>query len=68
MPSNVSPRRFPPPWSVKELQERFVVQNGQALAYLYFDDDHVQETLQGARLQRHGQGDAPRIAPGPKSE
>ena len=41
MPCNVSPRRFPPPWSVKELQESFVDQdaNGQALAYLYFDDE-----------------------------
>ena len=36
-----APRRFPPPWSVKEMEESFVVHdaNGQALAYLYFDDE-----------------------------
>jgi hypothetical protein len=42
MPAEVkAPRRFPPPWSVKELEESFVVQDaaGQALAYLYFDDE-----------------------------
>jgi hypothetical protein len=32
------PRRFPPPWSVEELDECFVVRdhNGQQLAYVYF--------------------------------
>jgi hypothetical protein len=31
-------RRFPPPWSVEELDECFVVRdhNGQQLAYVYF--------------------------------
>jgi hypothetical protein len=34
-------RRFPPPWSVKELDACFVVRdgNGQALAYVYFEDE-----------------------------
>jgi hypothetical protein len=34
-------RRFPPPWSVEELDARFVVRdhNGQALAYVYFEDE-----------------------------
>jgi len=34
-------RRFPPPWSIDELEERFVVkdQNGQQLAYVYFEDE-----------------------------
>jgi hypothetical protein len=34
-------RRFPPPWSVKELDACFVVrdQNGQQLAYVYFEDE-----------------------------
>ena len=34
-------RRFPPPWTVDELAKCFVVRddNGQALSYLYFDDD-----------------------------
>jgi len=33
------PRRFPPPWSVEELDACFVVRdhNGQALAYIYYD-------------------------------
>jgi hypothetical protein len=33
--------RFPPPWSVEELEACFVVrdQNGQALAYVYFEDE-----------------------------
>jgi hypothetical protein len=34
-------RRFPPPWSVQELDACFVVRdhNGQALAYVYFEDE-----------------------------
>jgi hypothetical protein len=34
-------RRFPPPWSVKEQPACFVVRdhNGQALAYVYFEDE-----------------------------
>jgi hypothetical protein len=35
-----SPRRFPPPWSIEERQESFIVNaNGQQLAYLYFEDE-----------------------------
>jgi hypothetical protein len=36
----VTPRRFPPPWSVEELEVGFVVKNrdGQQLAYVYFED------------------------------
>jgi len=32
---------FPPPWSVEELDARFVVRdhNGQQLAYVYFEDE-----------------------------
>jgi hypothetical protein len=34
-------RRFPPPWSVEELEACFVVHDhsGQALAYVYFEDE-----------------------------
>ena len=34
-------RRFPPPWSVEEQEACFVVrdQNGQQLAYVYFEDE-----------------------------
>jgi K+/H+ antiporter YhaU regulatory subunit KhtT len=38
---SVRPRRFPAPWSVDEMDESFVVRDakGQALVYLYFDDE-----------------------------
>ena len=34
----MTPRRFPPPWSVEELPACFVVRDhdGQQLAYVYF--------------------------------
>ncbi len=34
-------RRFPPPWSVEELDACFVVQDhdGQKIAYVYFEDE-----------------------------
>ena len=34
-------RRFPPPWSVEELEACFVVKDGagQKLAYVYFEDE-----------------------------
>ena len=34
-------RRFPPRWTIKELAECFIVRdaNGQALAYVYFEDE-----------------------------
>jgi hypothetical protein len=37
----VPPRRFPPPWSVQETAACFIVRdyNGQALAYVYFEDE-----------------------------
>jgi hypothetical protein len=33
----VTPRRFPPPWSVEELNDAFIVKDsaGQKLAYVY---------------------------------
>jgi len=38
-----TPRRFPPPWSIEELDAYFVVRdrdgNGQPLAYVYFEDE-----------------------------
>jgi hypothetical protein len=36
-----SNRRFPPPWSAEEQDACFVVRdhNGQALAYVYFEDE-----------------------------
>ena len=37
----MTPRRFPPPWSVEELEACFVVKDGagQKLAYVYFEDE-----------------------------
>jgi hypothetical protein len=37
----MSQRRFPPPWSVEELEACFVVRdhNGQALSYVYYEDE-----------------------------
>jgi len=34
-------RRFPPPWSIDELEACFVVRDdsGQVLAYVYFEDE-----------------------------
>jgi hypothetical protein len=34
-------RRFPPPWAVDETDACFIVKdrNGQALAYVYFEDE-----------------------------
>jgi hypothetical protein len=39
--SGMPQRRFPPPWSIEELAECFIVRdaNGQALAYVYFEDE-----------------------------
>jgi hypothetical protein len=38
---NYMPRRFPPPWSVEDTDACFIVRdhNGQALAYVYFEDE-----------------------------
>jgi hypothetical protein len=35
------PRRFPPPWSAEEMGACFIVRdhNGQALAYVYFEEE-----------------------------
>ena len=34
-------RRFPPPWTAEETEACFIVRdhNGQALAYIYFEDE-----------------------------
>jgi len=41
-----SPRRFPPPWSVDLLPACYIVKDchGQALAYVYFEDDAGRRT------------------------
>jgi hypothetical protein len=39
-------RRFPPPWSVEDIGAALVVrdQNGQGLAYVYYDDEPGRRT------------------------
>jgi hypothetical protein len=42
MPAEVTPRRFPPPWTIEENNAAcFIVRDkgGQALAYVYFEDE-----------------------------
>jgi hypothetical protein len=41
MPAEVMPRRFPPPWTIDEREESFIVpdKTGLALGYFYFDDE-----------------------------
>jgi hypothetical protein len=48
-----APRRFPPPWSVDELTESFVIKDatGQPLAYLYYEDE-PQRQMSMKRLSR----------------
>jgi hypothetical protein len=40
------PRRFPPPWTIDEQTESFIVRDakGQALAYVYFEDQPQRQT------------------------
>jgi hypothetical protein len=47
------PRRFPPPWSVDEQTESFIVKDatGQPLAYVYFEEE-PQRQMSMKRLSR----------------
>lgn len=56
----MTPRRFPPPWSVDESHACFTVRdaNGQALAYVYFEDESGRRAA--AKLLTHDE--ARRIA------
>jgi K+/H+ antiporter YhaU regulatory subunit KhtT len=55
-------RRFPPPWSVEEHPggESFIIRDakGQALAYVYFED----ETVRQMSMKRLTRDEARRIA------
>jgi len=50
-------RRFPPPWSVEELNDAcFVVRDhdGQQLAYVYFEDEPGRRSAAKPRTRREG--------------
>jgi hypothetical protein len=55
-------RRFPPPWRAEEHEggESFIIRdaNGQALAYVYFED----ETVRQMSMKRLSRDEARRIA------
>jgi hypothetical protein len=48
------PRRLPPPWTIEELPEYFLVRdaNGNALAHIYFEDEDSRRTILD-RLRRN---------------
>jgi hypothetical protein len=58
----VTPRCFPPPWSVEEHPggESFIIRDakGQALAYVYFEDEAVRQMS----MKRLTRDEARRIA------
>ena len=51
----MAPRRFPPPWSI---EERIIVKdgNGQALAYVYFEEEPVRRSAEN--LMSHDEAGA----------
>jgi K+/H+ antiporter YhaU regulatory subunit KhtT len=53
-------RRFPPPWSIDQRTESFIVKDasGQTLAYVYFED----EPQRAMSMRRISRDEARRIA------
>jgi hypothetical protein len=50
------PRRFPPPWSGEETDACFIVRdaNGQALAYVYLEDEPGRRSASKLLTRRGG--------------
>jgi len=59
--ASATPRNFPAPWSVEELDSCFVVKdaNGQALAYTYFEKEPQRRFRRSELLTR---AEAQRVA------
>jgi hypothetical protein len=55
---SVERRRFPPPWSVDEATDCIRDAKGQALAYVYFEDEQGRRTA----MRRLTKDEARRIA------
>jgi hypothetical protein len=55
----VPARRFPPPWSVEETDAYFIVRdaNGQALAYVYFEEEPGRRAAAKLLTRRRGAAD-----------
>jgi hypothetical protein len=49
-------RRFPPPWTVEEKDACFIVRdkNGQALAYVYYENEPGRRTAAKSADERRG--------------
>ena len=63
------PRRFPPPWDIEEQnRSRFIVRdnNGQALAYVYFETEPGRRTAANLLTRDEAQRIAANIAKLPR--
>ena len=54
MPAEMTARRFPPPWTLDEHDECFIVRDadGQALGYFYFEEEQQSPHQQAAHTRR----------------
>ena len=61
-------RRFPPPWTAEERPACFIVKdaNGQALAYVYFEDEPGQRSAANLLTRDEARRIAANIAKLPK--
>jgi hypothetical protein len=57
-------RRFPPPWTTDETDACFIVRdkNGQALAYVYFEEEPGRRAAAGLLTRDEARRIAPNIA------
>jgi hypothetical protein len=64
----VPPRRFPPPWTIEETDACFIVRdaNGQALIYVYFEDEPGRRSAAHLLTRDEAQRIAANIAKLPK--